>query len=45
MGDGMMDMASNWWILSIRYDTLTKLQVAVCVAFLLAMAIIRRGIR
>jgi hypothetical protein len=43
--EGTMDMASNWWILSIRYDILTKAQVAVCIAFLLAMAIVRRKIR
>ena len=40
-----MDMASNWWVLSIRYDILTKLQVAIWMAFLLAMAILRRKVK
>lgn len=40
-----MDMASNWAIISIRYDILTKANIAVWVGFLLCMAIIRRGIK
>ena len=45
MGDGTMDMTNNWWVLSIRYDILTKAQIAIWAVFLLAMAILRRGIK
>ena len=40
-----MDMTNNWWVLSIRYDILTKANIAVWAVFLLCMAIIRRGIK
>lgn len=40
-----MDMTSNWAIISIRYDILTKANIVVWMAFLLCMAIIRRGIK
>ena len=40
-----MDMTSNWALISIRYDILTKAQIAIWAMFLLAMAIARRGIK
>ena len=36
-----VDMASNWWVLSIRYDILTMINIAVWMAFLFCMAVVR----
>lgn len=41
----MMDLTANYLLLSIRYDILTKANIAVWAVFLLCMAIIRRGIK
>ena len=45
MGEKTMDMTSYWMVLTVRYDILTKAQIAIWAVFLLAMAIIRRGIK
>lgn len=41
----MMDLTENYLFFSIRYDVLTKANIAVWMAFLLCMAILRRGIK